>query len=161
MTLLAQSHSSGTKNLNIGVGIGNSVVTGNQTIPPVSASFEVGIKDNISAGGYIGYTASKFDYPSFNFSYKYSYLIVGARGAYHHDLGIPNLDPYAGAMLGYNIASAKYDGSGSDPGSSSSVGGLAYSVFAGARYLFTDSLGAYTEIGYGISYLNLGVNFKM
>ena len=37
----------------------------------------------------------------------------------------------------------------------------AYSWFVGARYYFTDKLAGMAELGYGITYLNLGVSLKL
>ncbi len=105
------------------------------------SSLDFGINDNISLGGYVGYSSSKEDFSGFgaNYSWKYTYIIVGARGAYHFDL-VDNMDTYAGLMLGYNVASTTYDGPGATP-ASPSVGGIAYSGFLGARYHFGDTFG--------------------
>lgn len=152
---LAQ-HSAGDKNLNVGIGLGSTFATGSSTIPPIGASFEVGIKDEISVGGYLGYSAS--ENKAGGFTAKYSYTIIGARGSYHYDfLGNEKIDTYGGLMLGYNVASAKWDG----PGQVASAGGITYSFFVGGRYAFKDNLGAFAELGYGISYLQLGLNLKL
>ena len=153
-----QAHTAGTKNLNVGVGLGNVIATGDGLVPPIGASFEVGIKDNISVGGYFGYTASEQQIGVG--SWKYTYMIVGARGAYHRDfLDNDKLDTYGGLLLGYNIASVKWEDNGNL--ATPSAGGFTYSFFIGGRYAFTDSLGAFAELGYGISWLQLGVNLKL
>ena len=83
-----------------------------------------------------------------------------ARGAYHfHGFEtVPQLDPYAGLMLGYNIAS--YSATGGYSGPNNFGGGLGYSFFLGARWFFTDNIAAFVELGYGVSVLNAGVSFK-
>ena len=48
---------------------------------------------------------------------------------------------------------------GAFPGTS--VGGLVYAGFIGARYYFTPKLAAMAELGYGIAILNIGVSFKL
>lgn len=158
-----QSHQAGDKNLNVGIGIGSRFATGDISIPPVGVSYEVGIKDNISIGGYLGYSASKNEVSvvGSTWAWKYTYIIVGARGAYHLDIDNDKIDPYGGLLLGYNIASVKWDGSGNDPGTAASAGGFTYSLFVGSRYAFTEKLGAFAELGYGISWLQLGLNLKM
>ena len=91
---------------------------------------------------------------------------MGLRGAYHFNefVKIDKLDLYAGLMLGYNIASETF--SSTDPSRTniayygSSYGGFAYSFFGGARYRFTDNIGVFGELGYGISILNIGLNIK-
>jgi hypothetical protein len=133
---LAQ-HSAGDKNLNVGLGLGSVFATGNTTIPPIGASFEVGIKDEISVGGYIGYSASELEYnfgTTFNGAYKYSYTIIGVRGSYHKDfLGNPKIDTYGGLMLGWNVSSVKWDGTGS-PAAGVSAGGLSYALYVGGPW---------------------------
>lgn len=150
-------HDAGDKNLNIGIGLGSTFADGDGGVPPLSASFEVGIKDEISVGGFAGFSTSEFD--TFGGTWTYTYILVGARGSYHYDfLGNPKIDTYGGLMLGYNIASAKWDGGGNP---NASVGGLLLGGYVGGRYAIKDNLGAYAELGYGIAYLNIGVNLKL
>lgn len=148
-------HSAGDMNLNIGLGLGSTFATGDTSIPPIGASFEYGIKDEISIGGYLGYSAS--EQKVVGFTAKYSYTIIGVRGSYHYDfLGNEKLDTYGGLMLGYNIAGVDWDG----PGNAASAGGVSYSLYVGGRYAFTEKIGAFAELGYGIAYLQLGANIK-
>lgn len=166
--------SKGEQVVKLGIGIG-SYYGGDgyaSRVPPISASYEKGILDgllggkaSIGVGGYLGYSANKWE-SSFNnetWGYKYSYLILGARGLFHYQL-VKKLDTYAGLMLGYNVVSSKYYGSDAIApyvGSASSASGIGYSAFAGARYNFNKKFGAYAEIGYGISALELGVSIKL
>lgn len=153
---LAQ-HSAGDMNLNVGIGLGNTLVAGTQSVPPIGASFEYGIKDEISIGGFLGYTAS--DIPSFGGDWKYSYTIIGVRGSYHYDfLGNEKLDTYGGAMLGYYLLNVDYGNTGFTTGGA--AGAVAYTLYVGGRYAFTDNIGAFAELGYGIAFLQLGANLK-
>lgn len=158
----------GEKVLNLGIGLGSTLYTGGSytsRVPPVSASFEVGVKDNLfdaksalGVGGYLGFTGAKWQYG--NWGYKYSSVIVGVRGVLHYQL-VEKLDTYTGVLLGYNIVTSKEFGTaliGSNYTSSSS--GIAYSWFVGGRYYFTEKFAGLLELGYGISYLNLGVSMK-
>lgn len=62
----------GDKVINLGIGLGSTLYSGSyytNKFPPVSASFEVGVKDELfdeksSLGicGYVGYTGAKWDY---------------------------------------------------------------------------------------------------
>ena len=77
---------------------------------------------------------------------------------------VDKLDTYAGMLLGYNIVSSKYSGTGfydtyntTSPSSSS----LAWSMYLGGRYWFNPKIAGMVELGYGIAYLNLGVSFKL
>lgn len=152
--------------LNLGLGFGSTLYSGNyysNKIPPVSASFEVGVKDelfdensSLGIGGYVGYTGAKWEFN--NYGWDYSSIIIGARGAVHYQF-LDNLDSKSGLMLGYNVVSSKsYGISGSIANSVGS--GLTYAWFLGGRYFFTDSLAGLLELGYGVAYLNVGVALK-
>lgn len=158
----------GQKVLNLGIGLGSTFYTGGyytSKIPPLSASMELGVKDNLfdaksslGIGGYLGFTGAKYQIG--NWGFKYSNIIIGVRGVVHYQL-VDKLDTYTGLLLGYNIVSAKEFGT--DLGGfnyKSSTSGLAYSWFVGGRYYFNEKFAGLLELGYGISYLNLGVSLK-
>jgi hypothetical protein len=151
----AQSFEKGQQNFQIGVGLGSTfMVSGGSGTPPISASYEFGITDKISLGAFAGYAGQKID---LGFAtWKYTYILAAAKGAYHFDFGVEKLDPYAGALLGYNIASVST--SSNLPGAS--AGGVLWGAHAGARYYLTPAIGVFGELGYGISWLNVGVSFK-
>jgi len=151
----------GSKVLNLGVGFGSTYYSSYYTsqTPALSASFEVGVKDgvidkgSIGVGGYLGYSSAKWtDY------YKTSNIIIGARGSFHYPL-VDKLDTYTGLLLGYNIYS--YTDYSGFTGLHGSNGGLTLAWFAGARYYVSNNFAVMGEIGYGISYLTLGVAFKL
>lgn len=158
--------SKGDKVLNLGLGLGSTLYSGfyyKSLIPPLSASLEVGIVDNvlekgvIGIGGYLGYSSYKLDYSSYG--WKYSNMIIGGRGTFHYPL-VDKLDTYAGILLGFNVSTTSEFGT-INPGTyHSSNGGPVYAVFVGARYYFQNNFGVLGEFGYGISYLTLGVSLK-
>lgn len=156
----------GDKVLNLGIGFGNTLYSGSyykSQIPPLSASFEVGVVDNviekgvIGVGGYLGYSSSKYEYSGYG--WKYSNIIIGARGNFHYPL-VNKLDTYTGLLLGYNISSAKEFGTFPGFGFSASSGGVVWAWFVGGRYYFKDTFAVMAELGYGVAYLNLGVALK-
>ena len=164
--------SKGDKVINLGIGLGSTLYSGSYystTIPPISASFEIGFKDDvlekgsIGLGGYLGFSSSKwkYTYAGADWGYKYTNIIIGARGAFHYPF-IDKLDTYTGLMIGYNVVTSKEFGN-IDPtyNYSASSGGFVWSWFAGGRYYFTEKFAALAEIGYGIAWLNLGVAIKM
>ncbi len=162
----------GDKVVNFGIGFGSTLYSGsfyNSSVPPLSASFEMGIQDGIlekgvlGVGGYLGYSAYKWEntYLGGAYGWKYSNIILGARGVFHYPL-VDELDTYTGLLLGVQIISSKETGdfpSGINYNSQS--GGLTAAWFAGARYYFSDNFGAFLELGYGISYLTLGVSLQL
>ena len=118
----------------------------------------------LSFGGYIGYAAQSYkgNYYGYNVDLSISYLILGPRMAYHFPL-IPKADTYVGAMIGYGIATMSSNVSsysGYSASGTGGAGGFAYSIHGGIRYPFSEHIGAFAEIGYGVSVLNLGLNAK-
>jgi hypothetical protein len=165
----AQMVAKGDKIVNFGVGLGSTLYSGSYykgSVPPVSVSGEYVIKDDLldgklglGVGGYLGYSAYKWEY--MGWGWKYSNIIIGPRGYAHYSF-IDKLDTYTGLTLGLNIASTKEFGN-AVPGwdDHSSSGGIVWSWFVGGRYYFSDNLAAMAELGYGITYLNIGIAIKL
>ncbi|HBC79370.1 MAG TPA: hypothetical protein DEO60_15905 [Bacteroidales bacterium] len=156
----------GDKALNLGIGLGSTLYSGTYykaSVPPVSASLEVGVADNIlekgviGVGGYLGFSSYKYEYS--NSGWKTSNIIVGARGNFHYPL-VEKLDTYTGLLLGYSILSHKYFGIYGDEDYSGSSSGLQWAWFVGGRYYFKENFAAMLELGYGVAYLNLGIALK-
>jgi outer membrane protein W len=162
LTANAQAYEQGSKQLNVGIGLG-STLTGSglkSTIPPIGLSFEYGLKEKISVGGYLGYAGASQE--TFGWKWTYTYIVVGARGSYHFAT-TDKLDPYVGVLLGYNAASVKAEKPAGYTGPdlpSASAGGVIVGGHLGARYMFSDKIGAFGELGYGIAYLQLGLTAK-
>lgn len=160
--------SKGDKVVNLGIGFGTGYGLGYKTtIPPLSASFEMGVKDGIlekgslGVGGYLGFSSYTYRSSWYGGTYGWNYtnFILGARGVFHYPF-IEKLDTYTGLLLGFRVVtSTDYGTTGTYTNPSSS--GLAYSWFVGGRYYFTDRIAGMLELGYGISYLNLGVAIKL
>ena len=160
----AQQFQRGTTVVNAGIGLGTALGGLGKARPAISLSLDRGVwpvggPGVISLGGYLGNTGYK--YSSGGYTAKWNYFIVGARGAYHYNgfSSVPKLDVYGGAMLGYNIVN--YSSDGNDVDISNSYGsGIGFSGFLGGRWFFTERIGAYAELGYGVSVLNAGVAIK-
>jgi hypothetical protein len=147
--------------LNAGIGLGSFGLSGTGGLPLV-ASFEHGFGKNISAGATLGFIQQK--YAS---DWKYTYLMIGARGSYHLNEALkvanPKLNVYAGAGLFYRRYSFNYTDKVPDEldyDINASGGDINFELHAGGRYLFNNSVGAFAELGYGISPLQLGVTLK-
>ncbi|OON66727.1 hypothetical protein [Hymenobacter sp. CRA2] len=148
-----------------GLGYGYGILGGNvRSTPALSLSVERGITDNvgpgvISIGGLVGYKSYGWKSGSYKSSWKN--FIVSARGAYHYNiLNNPKVDTYAGLSLGVRVES--YSDNWSDSQYSNSYGGAALTsgIFLGGRYMFSDNLGAFGELGYDMSYLKLGLTAR-
>jgi hypothetical protein len=167
VSVKAQTYEVGTNVISGGLGLGSSIAGGftyGSQSPGISLQYERGIWEAgpgvISLGGYLGFKRYSYNYNNGNTAYsqKWNYTIVGARGAYHFTgIEVENLDVYAGLMLGFDNLSYSSSGAGI-PGSYSSDLGL--SVFGGARYFFAGDLGAFAEVGYGVSFLSIGLSYK-
>jgi len=150
-TSFAQWEGKGSKDLNVGVGLGSRLGGG----LPIGVSYDMGYNENISIGGYVGYAGYSQDFGAFK--YTYTNILIAARGAYHYPL-VDNIDTYGGFMLGYNVASAKSDLAGAP---AVSAGGLIWGFFVGGRYMFTEKIGAMAELGNGIAWLQAGITVKL
>ena len=172
----AQPFEMGTNVLGVGIGIGGHYAAWNSSYsstPAIGISYEHGIKDGlgpgtIAIGGYIGYKGMSYhyDYILSNYYYdeKWTYLIFGLRGIYHYNFDLDdNLDLYGGLMLSYNNVNYKYTTNNpySPYGNGSYASYIDFSLFVGGRYYFTNNVGVFMELGYGISYLTVGLNFKL
>jgi len=149
----AQSFTKGQQAINLGVGIGGGLGL------PVGLSYEKAVTDRIGVGGYLAFSTKKDSFGGFG-GWRYTHILAAAKGSYHFKVKSEKFDPYAGVLLGYNIASVKWTGDGEQPWSAS-AGGLMLGVHAGARYWFSDRIGVFGELGYGAGILNVGVAFKL
>lgn len=159
----------GDRVLNLGIGFGSTAYSGtgySTSVPPVSVSLEFSVKDNLfndskcalGVAPYIGYASYNYDYHydiSTAGKTKFTDLVIGVNGNIHYEF-INKLDTYAGLMLGYENLSWKDSSFGSVAGSGMFVG-----LNVGGRYYFTDNFAAMMELGYGVTYLNLGIGFKL
>jgi hypothetical protein len=170
----AQAFEAGTNVISGGIGLGSSLASGytyGSQSPGFSLGYERGIWEAgpgvVSLGAYLGFKTFKYGYidgAGNSWSEKWTYTIVGVRGAYHFTgLNIQNLDLYAGVMIAYDNLNFTYSNSagystGGNIGSYNS--GLGVSIFAGARYYFAGNLGVFGELGYGVDILGIGLSYK-
>ena len=166
--------------INAGIGFGPGVdIAGwsgtdfKMAIPPISASvdFKLPIEFPITLGAIIMYTRWDWSYNFlnlFNLEWKYSRFGFGLRGMYHFNL-MENLDTYAGLTLGYVWHSLSVSIPNNFPGEQWTQSELAelavnqvlWGLNIGARYFFTDYLGAYIELGYSsLQYVGAGLTVK-
>ena len=157
----------GTSAVNLGIGLGSRYsyalggFGGNSSVSPaVSVSYERGIiplgPGVLGVGGIIGYQSASYEYSGYKD--KYTDLIVMVRGAFHYPV-TPQFDAYAGVGIGVRHLgySSNYSGPYAvDYGTTGATSGL----FAGGRYYFTPSIGAFAELGYDQTYLKAGLAVK-
>lgn len=163
-----QAFEKDTKVVALGLGIGSSFapVNNSNQLPGLSIQYEQGVWEVgnagvISLGGYVGYKSFKQTTNSGNIEARstWNYTIVGARSAFHfHGIENDRLDLYAGLMLGYYFLNYKYsDNSGFNTDGSGNYGSTGgFTIYGGARYYLADNIGVFGELGYGVSFLNVG-----
>lgn len=161
----AQSWNEGDQVINVGLGFGSNLYNGSNSvrIPPVSGSFEYGIRDQWSVGGVLAIAGSKYEFgsgPNY-YQYNYNYVLLAGKGAYHIYSDY-TWDTYVAATLGFNIVTGGYTGVRPtnhvyDPDGTS----LHFGLVGGARYYFNDQIAAFGELGFSYATLNLGVSIKL
>ncbi len=160
----------GDKVVNASIGFGSVLYSGlgySTQVPPIAASFELGIKDDfltdklsLGLGGYLGYSKNKWDYSYANYGWTYSNLIIGGRAAVHYPL-IEKFDTYGGIMIGFDIVTEKEFGTNYGFTNNAHGSGLVWSGYLGGRYYLTNNIAVLGEIGYGIAWLNVGLSIKL
>ncbi|GJM34434.1 MAG: hypothetical protein DHS20C18_34350 [Saprospiraceae bacterium] len=164
----------GDLQLSAGIGIIPTYAAdgGHINVPPVSAKLTYQLSEKFSLGAYAAFsstTSQQLNYPDGSTRvYDSKQLIFGTRAAAHINR-FKNWDVYGGLMLGYSIPTVdqitqypiENDRDDELPSfSRPAESKFLYSGFIGATYFFSPQLGVYGEVGYGISLLNLGVNYK-
>ncbi len=115
-------------------------------------------------GMYSGYSQ---DYTFFTASGTWSYTNIYLMGmvTYHYDLfGSKSFDTFGAFNIGYNVASAtfKWKNNPSNlPNPTASVGGLVWGFSATMRYFVSESLAVTASAGYGLGYLQVGIDLKL
>lgn len=142
--------------LSVGVGAGYYYAGG----VPLMVSGEYSVMDNLSIGGYFGYTTWNYG----RYDLRYTFIDFGARGSYHFselfNISNEKIDVYGGASLGFLASS--YSGPNSTFYDDDLYGGgLRLGIHAGFRYMFAPRVGAYGELGVGYVPLSIGLTFKL
>jgi hypothetical protein len=158
--------------VNAGIGFGFLGSGYDIGIPPisVSADFKLPIAVPLTVGPLVALASRSYSYSysymgsTYGYKFTYTDFAIGVRGMYHFNF-LKNLDAYAGLTLGYVIDSAKTEYTG-DWGTTGKTEPTNYSYFLwggliGARYFFTNNIGAYFELGYsGLQVVGFGLSLK-
>jgi outer membrane protein W len=180
--LNAQVFEQGSNHVNVGYGFGLgygrllNAYSANEGYKfsgfgPAFLSYERGVTDNIGVGVSISYSTygakwiKDYTVQAYDYSYRWTTLAIMARGAYHFNVSNDKFDPYAGVGLGFMKFGYKWtteDPSFNEANNNVSLGTpFGYQIFAGARYMFSDKVGGYAEVGYGLSVANFGLTVKL
>ncbi len=164
----------GSKTLGIFMGIGRnydySYYSDIDQIPAFGLIYDQGIVGNagpgtVGIGGMLAYKGASYKYANGKYKATWSNYILAVRGTYHLTIlkdKNNKFDPYAGVMFGLRINSYRdtyYNNLGYNPYSYGSVTPVS-GFFVGAKYNFAKNIGAFTELGYDISFFRIGLNFN-
>lgn len=158
----------GTNVVNLGIGLGNrygygtGFLGGSSSVSPaISVSYERGIMPLgpgiLGVGAFVGYQGASYDLGGDK--WKYTDVIVTLRGAFHYPV-LPQFDAYGGVGLGLRHAGVSFSGNTYYGFATASANEAALGLFAGGRYYFTPSIGAFAELGYDQTYLKAGLSVK-
>lgn len=141
----------GTTFINLGIGVGGYGYFNGSGVG-LNAGADFGVYKNITAGGVIGYRGYGDGVSSFD---------LGARGSYHFNellsLSTDKADLYAGIGLSYYRLSYG-NGYYYNLGSYSTV---YVPIHIGGRYMFSNNIGGFAELGSSLATLKLGVTLKL
>ena len=121
------------------------------------ASGEMAYNEKIGIG--VWFDMWSYDYEFSTFNSSTTYMAFAGTGAYHFPVkSAPKWDPFVGLALGYYVVSYSDDVPGGVDAAASRIflGG-----FGGARYFFKPNISGVARLGFGASYLTLGVDFKL
>jgi hypothetical protein len=138
------------------LGVGGGGLSGTGAIPISAEVNFLNIERNIQVGAFVSYASATEDF-GYGDQWKFTYIIIAAQGNYHFMPG-EKFDPYAGLSLGYDAASATYNGNHGNVYVSPSVGGLFFSAQAGFNYWFTNKIAGQLRVGY-YPFVSAGITF--
>ena len=143
-------------------------IDANVKIPPLSMVLSYRLKKHLSLGAYFGHsstTQTQILDPDKNIEgfIQNDFYTVGLRFEGHHQRD--RMDFYGGAMIAYNFSNITTDASNpvrlDNHELEDGADLFTYSGFIGVKYLATERLGIFGEVGYGVSLVNLGVSYKL
>jgi hypothetical protein len=135
-----------------------------ESSPTFGANFETAINKPGELGDGILAISGRADYTSFDWGtgsyYKWTLISIGAYCNYHFKVGEGKFDPFVGLGLGYHIWDHSYTGpEGGDLFTGTWSSGISIDATAGARYFFSKSMALRALLGFGVTYLVVGLDF--
>lgn len=164
----AQIFNKGDLDLNAQIGFGTAWYYSSYykaSLPFISISGDYALIDEwgpgvFGVGAIIGVNTLKYEYAwgiSYD-EYKNTNISIAPRATYHYSF-VDKLDTYGGLATGIKIRTYSGDYIGS---SVSNDVNFIFTVFAGAKYFFTENFAVMSEIYvYDLALFNIGVCFKL
>jgi len=111
----------------------------------------------LTLGGEIG--LSFFSRNFLGYKESWNNIMFGARSAYHYGWNIPGLDTYGGIPLGVGFSIYSHANKSIYSGYQPFYPYLG--LFLGTSYFFNKLIGVNGEVGYNVTYANIGVIFRL
>lgn len=127
-------------------------------------NFETAVNQPGQLGDGVLGVSVRADYTSFDWGvgsyYTWSLISIGAFCNYHFKIGDGKFDPFVGLGLGYHIWDYSYDGpEGGDLYADSWSSGIYVAGNVGARYYLSSAMALRALLGFGSTYLVVGIDF--
>ncbi|MDR0323652.1 MAG: hypothetical protein LBI12_04305 [Treponema sp.] len=132
-----------------GIGMAYTGYDGKWAFPPVFIQAEYCLPMlPLSVGASVSFYRWKYELSLLSVDYGFTLTVFtpAARVNWHWGLNIDWLDIYTGISLGYQVVNAKYNSSAVTTGAAAST--FYWGGQAGARFYFTENIGAMIETGY-------------
>jgi hypothetical protein len=180
--MYAQKMDVGTNFLSLGIGPRTSYNAYHTTgMPAVRVSFDHGFKKIgpgvLSLGGSLGYFAEHYKntygwwdlygYHVQTYKANWNYFILAFRVGYYYNfkelIDMSNLNAYAGIGSGlrYHTYNDDYIGPINNTPDEASGAKFHMAAYGGINYFLTKKIAVYTEFGYDISFITLGVTVEL
>ena len=172
--LRAQEMSPGTNFLSLGIGPSYNYYhydyyTGG--IPAVKIALDHGFREagpgTITLGGSLGFFTQfykNYIYKGQSYTQHWTCLSAIFRAGYYYNfkrLKVPELNVYAGVGTGILQRFYSYNGPSTYDPLHQEGSGFIVAIYAGANYFLTKKFAFFTEFGYDISYVTIGMTFKL
>jgi hypothetical protein len=137
-------------------------------MPLITASLDLALTDYITVAPFVGYAITGEDYSSILYNYRSSYrckhILAGSKNAFHFPMGRGRFTGYTGITLGVHLAKEKLDYKGQNANEQTTTNKgyrFFYNVFAGTKFHISHRAAVFAEVGYGITWGNVGVSYKL
>ena len=140
-------------------------------IPAVKIALDHGFREagpgTITLGGSLGFFTQfykNYIYKGQSYTQHWTCLSAIFRAGYYYNfkrLKVPELNVYAGVGTGILQRFYSYNGPSTYDPLHQEGSGFIVAIYAGANYFLTKKFAFFTEFGYDISYVTIGMTFKL
>lgn len=176
LTGYSQPFAKGDHLASVHIGMGGSLYDNynyHMQFPPLGVQYEIILTDmigigNIGVGGYGLFSSRVWDYNQSYYKNTRYNITIGARGYYHVALNeflddpiFNKIDAYGGLTMGMTSRIEVETGEAAYYTNDSNRLYPVFDLFIGGRYYFNDKLAVLAEMGFNVSFLNVGITYRM